>query len=305
MVDEKILDLTERTTPVSTYGMVLADSTTTNAYITILNLQSLFVGNTDLNGFFMEDPLFADPTDNTKRVDISISGHTTGITLTVASAQTTSQTISIPNITAADDFLTRDFAQTPINKTINLTNNTLEDTSDAQGDLIKHNGTKFVRFPMGTSNQQIRVNAGGTDLEFFTAAASLTNTITFDSTDTGDAWTNQPAALTEIFGSTNLRRTVDLTNVSTCRFSAIIGTAGNTGAEIHLEYSINSGGAWNELASVASAMDLAIDATGLVDTGFIAIAAGAQTDVWLRVVGTGGNGMADPLFHYVGAELAP
>lgn len=54
------------------------------------------------------------------------------------------------------------------NKTINATNNTITDTSIAVGDLLKSNGTKFVRFARGTSLQVLRVNVGGTDLEYAT-----------------------------------------------------------------------------------------------------------------------------------------
>lgn len=61
--------------------------------------------------------------------------------------------------------------QTLTNKTVNATNNTITDTSTALGDLFKSNGTKFVRFARGTANQQLRTNAGGTDLEWFTPTA--------------------------------------------------------------------------------------------------------------------------------------
>ena len=47
-----------------------------------------------------------------------------------------------------------------------------------QGDLIKGNGTPlWARFPRGTSLQQIRVNAGGTDLEYFTPAGGSAHDI--------------------------------------------------------------------------------------------------------------------------------
>lgn len=52
------------------------------------------------------------------------------------------------------------------NKSIVLSSNTITDTSRAQGDLIKDNGTKYVRFAMGSANQILRVNSGGTDLEY-------------------------------------------------------------------------------------------------------------------------------------------
>src|SRR5262245_21352742 len=53
----------------------------------------------------------------------------------------------------------------------NLTDQNLVDTSIATGDLIKSNGTKFVRFGMGTALQFLRVNAGATDLEWAAVSA--------------------------------------------------------------------------------------------------------------------------------------
>lgn len=69
------------------------------------------------------------------------------------------------------DFVFRILAQILTNKTINATDNTITDTSQALGDILKNNGSKFVRFPRGTSLQVLRVNAGATDLEYATIAA--------------------------------------------------------------------------------------------------------------------------------------
>lgn len=60
------------------------------------------------------------------------------------------------------DMLTKNL----VNAGINLTNNTVTDTSRAQGDLIKDNGTKYVRFPRGTAHQIPAVNAAGTDVVY-------------------------------------------------------------------------------------------------------------------------------------------
>ncbi len=61
--------------------------------------------------------------------------------------------------------------QTFTNKTINATDNSITDSSQALGDILKNNGSKFVRFPRGTSLQVLRVNAGATDLEYATISA--------------------------------------------------------------------------------------------------------------------------------------
>lgn len=52
------------------------------------------------------------------------------------------------------------------NKTVVASSNTITDTSAAAGDLFKHNGTKFLRMARGSALQVLRVNSGGTDLEW-------------------------------------------------------------------------------------------------------------------------------------------
>lgn len=53
-----------------------------------------------------------DATDATKRILFSTAGNTTATTLTLSSAQSTAQTLSIPNITAGDTITTLGLAQT-------------------------------------------------------------------------------------------------------------------------------------------------------------------------------------------------
>lgn len=61
--------------------------------------------------------------------------------------------------------------QTLTNKTINATNNTITDTATVLGDLLKSNGTKFLKFALGSALQNLRVNAAGTDVEYYTLLA--------------------------------------------------------------------------------------------------------------------------------------
>lgn len=56
--------------------------------------------------------------DATKVLAPSLSGMTTGVTLTLASAQSTSQTLNLPNITAGDTLVSLALAQTLTNKTL-------------------------------------------------------------------------------------------------------------------------------------------------------------------------------------------
>lgn len=87
---------------------------------------------------------------------------------------TQTRVLSIFNGTTWDDVagsITTTSTDTLINKTINTTDNTVTATSQATGDILSNNGTKFVRKARGTSLQVLRTNSGGTDIEW----ASLDN----------------------------------------------------------------------------------------------------------------------------------
>jgi len=53
-------------------------------------------------------------------------------------------------------------------KTINTTDNTLTATSQAAGDILVNNATKFVRRAIGAAEKPLKVNSGATDLEYAT-----------------------------------------------------------------------------------------------------------------------------------------
>lgn len=56
--------------------------------------------------------------------------------------------------------------QTLTNKTVNTTDNSITATSQAVGDILANNGTKFIRKQRGTSLQILRTNSGATDIEW-------------------------------------------------------------------------------------------------------------------------------------------
>lgn len=61
--------------------------------------------------FSLEDARFADPTDDTKTVQWNLSGNTGGVELTMATTQSTAQTLTYPNIIAGDTLVTLGLAQ--------------------------------------------------------------------------------------------------------------------------------------------------------------------------------------------------
>jgi hypothetical protein len=74
------------------------------------------------------------------------------------SAAAQDRVVTFPN--GAGNVVLQSTNDTLSNKGINLSNNTVTDTSNTSGDLIKHNGTKFVRFARGSNGQVLKSGSG-------------------------------------------------------------------------------------------------------------------------------------------------
>jgi hypothetical protein len=108
------------------------------------------------------------------------------------------------------------------------------------------------------------------------------------------AWTNQPPALTELFGSTIGRNKADLTASAQVRLLCDVAQAGAATAAIRVQYSTDQA-SWNYLDG-ATGPSVNLNTTGLKVSSWVNLAAGAKADVFLRVVGVNGDGTADPGF---------
>lgn len=94
---------------------------------------------------------------------------------------------SVLGISNAATIVDTDSVQTVINKILNVDAFTLKhSTTNAVGDLLKGDGTKFTRFPRGTANQVLAVNGAGTDLVWTTIATGGGNVNTGQANTYGD-----------------------------------------------------------------------------------------------------------------------
>jgi hypothetical protein len=124
----------------------------------------------------------------------------------------------------------------------------------------------------------------------------ITSILGFD-----QAWTNMPAAVTELGATTRHRTRFDLTNVTKARLLVNVMVIGTATADLCVEYSLDQA-TWSALASGAG-ICTPINATGVRVSGFPNIAAAAKADVYLRVVGRNGNGTLDPAFGSISIEV--
>jgi hypothetical protein len=107
-------------------------------------------------------------------------------------------------------------------------------------------------------------------------------------------WTNQPAPLTELFGSTIGRSKADFSASAQVRLLCDVAQAGAATAAIRVQYSTDQA-SWNYLDG-ATGPSVNLTTTGLKVSSWVNLAAGAKADVFLRVVGVNGDGTADPGF---------
>jgi hypothetical protein len=111
------------------------------------------------------------------------------------------------------------------------------------------------------------------------------------------SWGNQPASLTELFGTTAGRLKADLTNVTQVRLQATVVVAGAGTAALRVQYSTDQS-SWSYLDG-ASGPSVNVNTTGVKVSSWVAPAAAAKADVFLRVVGINGDATADPSFSNI------
>lgn len=111
-------------------------------------------------------------------------------------------------------------------------------------------------------------------------------------------WTNMPAALTEFLGQTTQRTKIDLTTATQSRITVRIGVAPVANAKIKVQYSTDES-TWVDLCSVT--LPATASKTNIGD--WTAVPAGAKADVFLRLAGIDGNGVADPSFGLITLQV--
>lgn len=117
--------------------------------------------------------------------------------------------------------------------------------------------------------------------------------------DSAATFTNMPAADTFLFSSHRHVTLVDLEGMSKIRLKVNKqATAGSVGSKLILRYSLTfstSVGNYSDIGT--SEVSVNIDNTNtFLDSGWVDIHNDAKSDVYICVVGNGGNGTLDPQF---------
>lgn len=118
------------------------------------------------------------------------------------------------------------------------------------------------------------------------------------------AFTNMPAALTELPAVNKTRRKVDLTNYTQARVGSAMSTRGAVDAEFRIQYATDGDAqtTWAYLDGV-DGPKVNIGTTGGKSSPWIDLVADARKDVWIRLVGINGDGAIDPVPNVVELQV--
>lgn len=114
-------------------------------------------------------------------------------------------------------------------------------------------------------------------------------------------WTNMPLAQQELLGATAHRVPMPLNAVRLARLMANVTVVGAAAAQLAVQQSADQV-SWGGLDG-ATGPSVNINATGLVVSAWVRVDGAALKDRVLRVVGSGGDGAADPAFRWIGLQL--
>lgn len=114
-------------------------------------------------------------------------------------------------------------------------------------------------------------------------------------------WALMPAAMTEFGGLTILRQRADLSGASEARLVVNVSAGGAAAAKLRAQYSTDLA-AWSYLDG-ASGPSVPVAASGIAASAWVTLEAAAAADVWLRLVGIDGDGVASPSFGSVSLQV--
>ena len=116
------------------------------------------------------------------------------------------------------------------------------------------------------------------------------------------AWTNMPLADTEIYGTTNARLWIDSSPFSQARIVLQHGVAGAADSKLRLQYSTDDGGTWADAGATSIEVLLGVT-TGWKRGTWGTLVTAARADVLWRLLGSGGDGVADPTMRGIAVEF--
>ncbi len=170
--------------------------------------------------------------------------------------------------------------------------------------LVDASGTPLVNVTVSSYIQTLLDEASALAARtVLVAAAAIPFTIPIRAAYSTQAWTDMPAALTEFNAMLQGRTKADLTNATQARMVVkMMGTAGAAAAELRAQYSTDDSTFAYLDGATGPSCAINVNNTTVVSS-WVNLAAGAKADVFLRVVGIGGDGGIDPTFGNISIQV--
>lgn len=172
------------------------------------------------------------------------------------------------------------------------------------GSLAVYDGSKWAELSAVAAGQVLR--SAGVGVVPAYGRVSLTHVI-HGNAGADATWTNMPLADTLFAGSTRHIRKLDLTNYTQCRLTMTkASVAGAAASKLILRYKADPWSATVGDYSDIGTSEVSLAASGGIDglvSSWIDLVAGAKGDVWIALVGSGGDGALDPTFGAISAEF--
>lgn len=170
-----------------------------------------------------------------------------------------------------------------------------------KGDLAVWGSKKSLRLPLGDNGQVLMVDPvadGG--MKWGTVSAQFV--VQFATGGPSDlSWNNMPLAEAFLFGDSNHVSKADLTGYTQARLIANQQAVGVNGALLELQYRTAFSATASAYSPIGtSVVTVTLPAAGslpdVLDSGWIDLTDDAKADVFLAVVGSGGDGASSPRF---------
>ena len=120
--------------------------------------------------------------------------------------------------------------------------------------------------------------------------------------DVANTWSNMPSAVTFFDASTAFIQKIDLSGFTQCKFLVNkLGTSGAAASKLIVRYRTTYSQTATDYSDIGtSEVSVAVNVQNTyLDTGWIPLVAAAQAEVFVTVVGSGGDGAADPIFGHI------
>jgi|GEM_PF-4383318 hypothetical protein len=121
--------------------------------------------------------------------------------------------------------------------------------------------------------------------------------------DTAQTWSNMPAAETEFDKNIYTEKYANLTNYTQFRLVATQVIVGFADAYLRVQYSTDDGSTWYNLEDASTGGDLDVTDIGAKSGAWATIDSSAKTEVLLRIMGYGGNGVSDPSWRQLSIQF--